>query len=172
MENAATAFLSMGSNKGEPSENLKRALVLLEEKDHTRILKVSRAYKTEPQDYQDQAWFENLAVKIQTRLAPTDLLLFLKEIESRLDKTGKEFRYGPRIIDLDIVYYEDLVFESNDLIIPHPKMHERCFVLQPVCDIGPETVHPVLHRTTIELLNQIKQKDHQIVIPIDKGEHH
>lgn len=167
MDSYSTAFLSLGSNKGKKSQNLNNAVMLLGSEDHTRIVKISRIYKTEPQDYQAQDWFENMAVKIQTTLDPESLLSFLKRIETTLDKTGKEFRYGPRIIDLDIIYYNDMVFNNEFLSIPHPKMHERCFVLQPVCDIGPETIHPVLKQKTSELLEKTKQNDHQEVIPIN-----
>ena len=92
----------------------------------------------------------------------------LKTLEKELDRDGKPFRFGPRIIDLDIVYYDDLIFKSDRLEIPHPRMHERCFVLIPLCDIGALVLHPVLKLTTSKILDRIEKKETQEVFLLDK----
>ena len=81
---------------------------------------------------------------------------------------GKPFRFGPRIIDLDIIYYDDLIYKTDNLEIPHPRMHERCFVLIPVCDIGAQEIHPVLNLRSDKLLNNIEKTETQKVILLDK----
>ncbi len=160
-----TAYLSIGSNKGDKKQNLDRAIDHLDRHPLISVLKVSGFYKTAPQNYEDQDWFVNAALKIQTRVSdPLDLLKILKEIEVQLDEHGKEFRFGPRKIDLDIVYFEDLILSTPCLEIPHPRMHERCFVLKPVCDIGAHTVHPVLKVETVTLLKAIENQEGQEVI--------
>ncbi len=83
-------------------------------------------------------------MKIKTILNPEDLMAAIKMLEKNLDRDGKPFRFGPRIIDIDIVYYDNVVLKTTHLEIPHPRMHERCFVLIPICDIGAQTIHPVL----------------------------
>ena len=98
----------------------------------------------------------NAALKIKTFLSPLDLLKALKTIEKKIDKKGKAFRFGPRMIDLDIIYYDDLIFKANNLEIPHPRMHERCFVLVPICDIGKNIIHPIFKCKSDELLKKIQ----------------
>jgi 2-amino-4-hydroxy-6-hydroxymethyldihydropteridine diphosphokinase len=113
-------------------------------------------------------------LKVKTVLNPEDLLAVLKKLEKDLDKDGKRFRFGPRIIDLDIIYFDHLVLKSQNLEIPHPRMHERCFVLIPLCDIGAHTIHPVLNLRPDEmlkqgeLLKQIETTQTQKVILLDK----
>ncbi|THB73961.1 MAG: 2-amino-4-hydroxy-6-hydroxymethyldihydropteridine diphosphokinase [Desulfobacteraceae bacterium] len=165
-----TAYLSIGSNRGSKADNLDQALAELEKQDHTRIITVSPYYRTEPRDYADQDWFVNAVVKIRTILAPDDLLGYLKSIEKRIDTEGKPFRYGPRVIDLDIVLYDTLVLRSEELDIPHPKMHERGFVLQPLCDIDPHILHPVLNKTCNTLLDEIKINENQGIIPFNNSD--
>lgn len=163
-----TAFLSIGSNVGEKVKNLDNAVRHMAEHDHMSVLGVSAYYKTEPQNFTDQDWFINAAVKIRTDLEPLSLLDVLKDLETDLDKDGKPFRFGPRKIDLDIIYFEDRIYQSSRLEIPHPRMHERCFVLVPLCDIGPEICHPVFGLTPDVLLNKIEKQETQKVILLDK----
>ena len=143
--NLHTVYLSIGSNIGNKKKNIVNALALLDKFNKIDVKSVSSFYKTQPQNYTDQDWFINAAVKIKTVLTPQGLLRVLKAVEKELDKDGKPFRFGPRIIDLDIVYYDDLVLKTEQLEIPHPRMHERCFVLIPICDIGAQTIHPSLN---------------------------
>ena len=163
-------YLSIGSNVGDKKKNLDTAVDLLDKQNETSVLAVSAYYKTEPQNFRDQDWFVNAAVKIETVLEPVPLLEMLKGLETELDQEGKPFRFGPRMIDLDIIFYDDRVVASQRLDIPHPRMHERCFVLVPLCDIGPAVRHPVLGQTPEELLNGIKKKESQEVILLDKEE--
>ncbi len=162
------AFLSIGSNVGDKNKNLDMAVALLDRYENISVLAVSSYYKTEPQNFKDQDWFVNAAVKIETNLEPPALLDALKKFETDLDKDGKPFRFGPRIIDLDIIYYDTIELRSQRLEIPHPRMHERCFVLVPLCDIGPKTYHPVLNMTSDDLLNRIEEQQTQKVILLDK----
>jgi len=161
-------YLSIGSNIGDKKKNLETATILLNRHDKIDVKKVSPFYKTEPQNFKDQDWFVNAAVKIKTRLDPESLLTVIKTLEKDLDQDGKPFRFGPRIIDLDIVYYDDLVFKTNRLEIPHPRMHKRCFVLIPICDIGAHTIHPVLKLRSDELLKKIEKQETQKVILLDE----
>ena len=132
------------------------------------VVNISCFYKTQPQNFTDQDWFVNAALKIKTGLDPHALLRELKALEKDLDREGKAFRFGPRIIDLDIVYYDDLVLKTGPLEIPHPRMHERCFVLIPICDIGAHTIHPVLKLRSDELLKKIEKQETQKVILLDE----
>lgn len=171
MTDVSTAMLSIGSNKGDKPANLHLAIACLDTHEQIEVLAVSRFYKTQPQNFVDQDWFVNAAVKIQCRTSdPETLLKMLKQMESHIDKQGKSFRFGPRKIDLDIIYFNDLVVKTPELEIPHPRMHERHFVLRPMCDIDPGAVHPVLGLTTQALFNQIETQENQAVIPLDEEE--
>ena len=162
------AYVSIGSNRGDKKKNLKNAISLLRCHEQIKVADVSRFYKTEPQNYTDQDWFVNAALRIDTVLGPEELLFALKTLERNLDKDGKPFRFGPRIIDLDIVYFDDLILKTEILEIPHPRMHERCFVLIPICDIGAHTIHPVLNLRSDELLKKIEKQETQKVILLDE----
>ena len=161
-------YLSIGSNIGDKKKNLENAITRLNKLTEIDVAGVSPFYKTQPQNYTDQDWFVNAALKIKTLLGPQELLAVLKAVEKDLDKEGKSFRFGPRVIDLDIIYYEDLILKTKTLEIPHPRMHERCFVLIPICDIGAHTIHPVLNCRSDELLKKIKKQETQKVILLDK----
>lgn len=145
-------FIAIGSNLGDREDNVKKALQLLKKK--MRVLKVSSTYETEPMYVEDQNWFLNCVTKIETDLPPQELLGYLKDTEQRMGRQ-KETRYGPRIIDLDILFYGKEVVRQNDLEIPHPKIQERPFVLIPLVEIEPEFVHPLLHKTAINLLAEL-----------------
>jgi len=100
--------------------------------------------------------------------SPEELLDILKQIEHLLDKEGKAFRFGPRIIDLDIIFFHQLILKIDRLEIPHPRMQERCFVLKPMCDIGADAIHPVLNKTPEQLLKIIEKQKSQEVILLDQ----
>lgn len=149
------AYISIGSNIGHKLENCKNSLTSLAESKTSVIKSRSPFYMTEPVDYINQDWFVNLVVKIETRLDPFRLLDKLKSIQSNAGRNHNAERFGPRILDLDIIMYDDFVINSPELIIPHPRMHKRRFVLKPICDIAPHIVHPVLKKDMQCLLDSL-----------------
>lgn len=148
----ARAYLSIGSNQGGRVENCIIAVAKLAQKE--KVSKVSDIYETEPWGKTDQPEFMNVAVEVETQLTPHELLETCKRIESTMGRVSGE-RWGPRIIDLDVLLYEERVIEDEDLILPHPRMHERRFVLQPLTDIAPQVRHPLLDKTAAELLEDL-----------------
>ncbi|OGR58214.1 MAG: 2-amino-4-hydroxy-6-hydroxymethyldihydropteridine diphosphokinase [Desulfobacula sp. RIFOXYB2_FULL_45_6] len=163
------AYLSIGSNIGEKKRNLDDAINGLDGYEEIQIISISSFYMTEPQNFKNQDWFLNAALKIKTDLGPEELLAVLKQLEKIMDKSGKTFRFGPRTIDLDIIYYDHLVLKTGTLEIPHPRMHERCFVLVPLCDIGLHEIHPVFNLRSDELLKKLEQQETQKVILLEEG---
>ena len=115
----------------------------LNKHSQAKVTKISDFYETEPVGYKEQEWFVNCAVEIETGLNPQELLLLCRMIESELGRERK-IKYGPRIIDLDILLYNNDIIDTTELKIPHPEMHKRRFVLKPLSDIAPDAVHTVL----------------------------
>ncbi len=160
-----TVYLSVGSNLGDKLDNCLGGMGALSESGRSRLLAVSRFYRTSPVDYTDQDWFVNAAVQIGTTLDPSDLLDELIAIQQRMGRKADVVRFGPRLLDLDILLYDDWVMRTPRLEIPHPRMHKRAFVLQPICDINPTIIYPVLRRTAAVLLARLDADD-QRVIPL------
>jgi 3-oxoacyl-[acyl-carrier protein] reductase len=151
----ATAYIALGSNIGDRQDYLDRALQALQEHPRITVSQVSTTHETAPVGGPPgQGPYLNAAAELQTELGPTELLDVLTDIEHQLGRVRNE-RYGPRTIDLDLLLYDDLVLEEPRLIVPHPLMAERPFVLAPLCEIAPDMVHPVLKRTMGELLAQL-----------------
>ena len=148
-------YLGVGSNLGDKRENIRKALELLQEKCEVRA--VSSLYNTQPVGFADQDWFLNGAVKIETEMAPTKLRSCLRSIEERLGKKSIR-KNGPRTIDLDILFYGSRTINEVGLTIPHPRLHERLFVLAPLDEICPTFVHPLLNRTVRDLKSGTKDK--------------
>jgi len=158
-----TVYLSVGSNLGDKLDNCVKGITALVAEGECGLLAGSRFYRTSPVDYKDQDWFVNAAVKIATRLEPHNLLEKLLAIQSQMGRKRNGIRFGPRILDLDILLYERRVIRTPELEIPHPRMHKRVFVLQPICDINPAIIHPVLGKSAADLLKQLDEEDQQVV---------
>ncbi|KAI9030987.1 Dihydropteroate synthase-like protein [Phycomyces nitens] len=151
---ANTAFIALGSNVGDRVNNIYQALDLLERECSSIILDTSFLYETPPMYYTDQPAFLNGACKVATSLEPHALLAKLKEVENNLGRTAG-IRNGPRPIDLDILFYNDILLNTESLTIPHIALHEREFVLWPLCDIAKDMEHPKLYKTCGQLLSQL-----------------
>ena len=151
----AVVYIGVGSNLGDRYENLERALELLSAK--ALLQQVSSVYETEPVGYSQQPPYLNLVCRVDTELSPQQLLGKLKKIEHEMGRKAS-FRNAPRIIDLDILLYDDIVMESNELTIPHPRLTERAFVLVPLDEIAPELVHSVKRKKITQLLSALSDK--------------
>lgn len=150
-------FLITGSNLENRKMNLDLAVKELREHPKIEVLDGSSIYETEPYGVKEQPWFLNQAVKIKTELSPFELMDFLKKTEVKLGRV-ETFRLGPRIIDLDILLYDDLILESENLIIPHSQMQQRRFVLVPLAEIAPNLIHPVSKKSIKRILEQLEDK--------------
>lgn len=157
------AHLSAGSNLGDRMANLRRALAGLSA-EGLRIRRVSSVYHTEPVGYLDQPWFFNIAVELETSLSPRSLLQACRTVEEAGGRT-RTLPGGPRAIDLDILLYGDAVVDEPDLQIPHPRMAGRRFVLQPLAEIAPQAVHPVLKVSVRALLEACPDRSSVIPYP-------
>jgi 2-amino-4-hydroxy-6-hydroxymethyldihydropteridine diphosphokinase len=136
-----TAFLSLGSNLGDREALLKDALQRLEAAG-VRVVRKSSIHKTEPQDLREQPWFLNMAVEVETELLPLELLAAIRTIETEMGRQ-RTIPKGPRTIDIDILFYGNLIIATRDLEIPHPRLTQRSFVLDPLSEIAPDLRHPV-----------------------------
>lgn len=146
-----TAFLSIGSNMGDKEKYLKDGIEFIRNNDCVRVLRVSDLIITKPYGKTDQDDFLNGAVKLETILSPHELLDLLHDAENAAGRVRKE-HWGPRTLDMDILLYDDLILEDEDLVIPHPDMHNRDFVLRPLKEIAPNAYHPVLRKPIFSLL--------------------
>jgi len=144
------AYIGIGSNLGNREDNCEKAISLLSE-NGLNIVKMSSMIETEPWGMPDQPAFINMAVSFKTILSPEKLLALCKKIETDIGRT-ETIMWGPRMIDLDILFYDDLVMEKPGLSIPHPHIKDRAFVLKPLAEIAPDLIHPLLKKSIKELL--------------------
>ncbi|MDP3453774.1 MAG: 2-amino-4-hydroxy-6-hydroxymethyldihydropteridine diphosphokinase [Bacteroidales bacterium] len=154
------AYLLLGSNIGEKRKFIERAIELLSV-NICKLSAISAFYKSEPWGFECDEWFLNVALSVETTLSPEELINEILKIEKKVGRERSEERLGgdkrdktyySRKIDIDIIFYNQMVLDSENLIIPHPKMHERRFVLQPLCDITPGYTHPIFRKTVTQLL--------------------
>jgi 2-amino-4-hydroxy-6-hydroxymethyldihydropteridine diphosphokinase len=145
-------YLSLGANVGDCASHIRDAITRLESVG--RVVAVSSFYETEPVEFTDQPWFLNCAVALETTNMPKALMAALLSIEREMGRQRTQEK-GPRTIDIDILLYGDMIVDSQELTIPHPAMHQRRFVLEPLAEIAPEAQHPVLKKTIRELLDAL-----------------
>ena len=145
-------FIALGTNLGDRQDNLRLARDTLS--PQIKIHKCSSIYQTPPWGYEEQPEFLNQVLEVQTALEPLPLLDALKAVEAQMGRL-QTFRYGPRLIDLDILFYGQRILETERLTLPHPRLHERAFVLVPLHEIAPDFIHPVLNETITTLLDKV-----------------
>lgn len=145
-------YLALGTNLGDRLANLRTAVDTLP--PEVAVVKTSHVYETPPWGYEDQPAFLNMALQGETQLLPEALLKYLKKLEAKLGREAS-FHWGPRLIDIDILFYDDLVLDTPRLTIPHPRLHERAFVLVPLAEIAPDWMHPRIKKTVSQLASNL-----------------
>ena len=166
-ENLHVVYLGLGSNIGDRDANLAAAIRAIEEV--VTVERVSAVYDTAPMHVTDQPRFHNLVCQATTALAPPALLHAAKAIERHLGRADGP-RYGPRVIDIDVLLYDQLVLQTDELTVPHPRLAERAFVLAPLAEIAPELPHPVLGETMSLLLSHLAESDVRRIGPLPQLE--
>lgn len=155
-------FISVGSNLGDKIENCRNGIKGLLADGRSTLIKTSALYQTSPVDFLDQDWFVNGVVKIETKRDPFELLDLIRGIETSAGRKDKIQRFGPRVLDLDIIFFDNRVIRTDKLEIPHPRMHKRRFVLKPICDIEPSMVHPLMGKDMRSLLDCLHDRHQKI----------
>lgn len=158
------AYIGLGSNLGDRELNLLRAVAELGKLPGSRVTGLSPFYETSPVGVSDQPFFINAAMRLSTRLTPHALLIQLQNIERVIFHRKRTQHWGPRPMDLDLLLFGDLVINCDELTIPHPRMAERRFVLEPLCSLAPDLLHPVLGRPMRELLAALQSTEHVVRI--------
>lgn len=153
------SFILLGSNLGDREAILESAVDMIEERCGSVVL-MSSLYESEPWGFETENLFLNQAIGVETSLSPHDLLSELLQIEAELGRVRQENHQGyeSRPIDLDVIYYDDMVIADEELIVPHPSMHKRRFVLMPLCEIAPDFIHPLFRESNRELLARCEDR--------------
>ncbi len=163
-EGLHTVYIGVGSNVGDRVDNCRKAVETLAASDGCLVDAQASLYETEPVGLEDQAWFVNSVVRIKTRLDPESLRVKLAGIEQAVGRRPGGVRFGPRVLDLDILVFDDVVLRTAHIEVPHPRLHERRFVLAPFCDLDPEFVHPVLGVTIRTLLSDLRDGGKKVTL--------
>lgn len=150
-----TVYLGVGSNIGDSEANIESAVRMIKESEYNKDVTISNLIKTKPYGYKEQDDFLNGAISLKTFMEPNELLCFLQKIEEELKRIRK-IHWGPRTIDLDVLLYDDLVTVEQNLVIPHPDMCNRDFVLKPLCELNPYLVHPLNKKRFVEIYNELQ----------------
>ncbi|MBC7958302.1 MAG: 2-amino-4-hydroxy-6-hydroxymethyldihydropteridine diphosphokinase [Vallitaleaceae bacterium] len=150
-----TAYIALGSNLGDKLQNLEQAIAIINKAPHNKVINVSKWYETEPVGYLEQDLFLNGALELKTLLTPKELIQFLLDIEKQLGRE-RTIANGPRTIDLDVLLYDECITSFEEIIVPHPRMHERAFVLLPLNDIAPYKMHPILNQRICQILKDLQ----------------
>ncbi|MBU4304480.1 MAG: 2-amino-4-hydroxy-6-hydroxymethyldihydropteridine diphosphokinase [Candidatus Omnitrophica bacterium] len=153
-----TVYVGIGSNMGNRRRSIAKAVSLLGEHPQLRIKKISALYETDPEGGPAQRRFLNGVICLKTNAAPQRLLRILQSIEKKTGRVPGTVKWGPRVIDLDILFYEDLVIKEKNLIVPHPLLDKRFFVLRPFLDISARRKHPVLGKTISRLFKELNNE--------------
>jgi 2-amino-4-hydroxy-6-hydroxymethyldihydropteridine diphosphokinase len=159
------AYLGLGANLGDPRRQLSEALKRLNAADEVEVTRVSTFYRNPPLGPENQPWYVNAAARVRTRLGPEELLRLLQQVEAALGRVRGE-HWGPRRLDLDLLLYNGEVIFAPDLVVPHPEMHRRGFVLVPLAEIAPQAWHPVLGKSAGDLLAELNPADREAVQPL------
>ena len=161
----ARAFIGIGSNEGDRLAHISKAIQVLGSLRSTRVVQMAMIAETEPVGGPPQGSYLNTVVELETGLAPLELLGALKDIEQQLGRAPSDVRWGPRPMDLDVLLYDDQVIREPRLCVPHPRMHERRFVLEPLVQLAPELIHPTLHLRMSELLARLPADPSAVTSP-------
>ncbi len=157
-------FLGLGSNVGDRKKNIKEAINLLSRE--IKNVKIAKIYISKAVGYEEQANFLNTVISGYTSLDVEQFFKFIKDVEKKVGRKYR-FRWGPREIDIDILFFDDLVYESETLKIPHPRIQERDFVLKPLIDLEENLIHPVFKKTVKSLFNELKEDEFSIIGEIE-----
>ena len=153
----AYAYIGFGSNIDDRLNYIAQALRLLSEADDVSLIQISSLYETEPVGYEEQDWFLNGVIAVETSLLVHQLLALLKTIEGLVGRRNRT-RWGPREVDLDLLIYDQCCINTSDLIVPHPGMHQRNFVLVPFAEIAPDVLHPIFQQNIRTLLSNLNDE--------------
>lgn len=159
------AYVGLGANLGDPRQQLREALKRLNAADEVEVVRVSSFYRNPPLGPADQPWYVNAAARLRTRLSAEELLRLLQQVEAAMGRVRGP-RWGPRPIDLDLLLYNGEVIFTPNLVVPHPEMHRRAFVLAPLAEIAPQAWHPVLKKSARELLSELDPAARAALQPI------